>query len=182
MNCTKPLKGLVKYIECGNELDRRRSRSAATAAASTDWNPAYWPSFRGVIRGMIDGVKAVDPTIKCGVNVGIPMAYRALQMLWNGIIAERHGATVSAARRTCAGTSRRITGTRARATSSAAGRNNACVDVLQVLKDSFGVPIWLTEFGWSGSAGHAAVGRGLRDDGADPVQVDQGQVQHPVGS
>jgi hypothetical protein len=96
-------------------------------------------------------VKAVDPTIKCGVNVGIPMAYRALQMLWNGISPN--------------GTAMGISGAaplqwdyttyhwyHSSGKLECAGRNNACINVLQVLKDSFNVPIWLTEWGWSGSA------------------------------
>jgi hypothetical protein len=32
-----------------------------------------------------------------------------------------------------------------------AGRDRQCVNILQVLKDSFGIPIWLTEYGWSGA-------------------------------
>jgi hypothetical protein len=147
---TKPLVGLVKYIECGNELDTIGLKIGGDGSQTTDWNPAQWPSFRGVIRGMIDGVKAVDPTINCGVNVGIPMAYRALQMLWTGVTPN--------------GTAQGVGGAalvrwdfttyhwyKSSGKIECAGRNNMCVNILQVLKDSFNVPIWLTEFGWSGS-------------------------------
>ncbi|SAL33009.1 glycosyl hydrolase [Caballeronia humi] len=145
---TKPLAGLVKYIECGNELDTVGLKIAGDGSQTSDWNPAHWPSFRGVIRGMIDGVKAVDPKIDCGVNVGIPMGYRALQMLWTGVSPN--------------GTAQGVSGAapvrwdfttyhwyKSSGKIECAGRNNACVNILQVLKDSFNVPIWLTEFGWS---------------------------------
>ncbi|WP_232316615.1 hypothetical protein [Candidatus Burkholderia verschuerenii] len=74
VRCTTPLKGLVKYIECGNELDVP-IKIGGDGSSSADWSPTLWPPFRGVIRGMIAGVKAVDPNIQCGVNVGVPMAY-----------------------------------------------------------------------------------------------------------
>jgi hypothetical protein len=81
---TTVLKGLVKYIECGNELDVN-VRTSGNGSLTSDWDPTAWQSFRGVIHGMVDGVRAIDPTIMCGVGVGIPLAFRALEMLWNGI-------------------------------------------------------------------------------------------------
>ncbi|SAL38941.1 glycosyl hydrolase [Caballeronia humi] len=148
VDCTRPLKGLVQHIECGNELDVPVCISG-NGSSSAHWSPAYWPAFRGVIRGMIAGVKAIDPTIKCGVNVGIPMAYRALQMLWSGISPN--------------GSTNGVGGAplirwdfttyhwyKSSGNIQRAGPTGS-VDVLQVLKDSFGVPIWLTEWGWSGS-------------------------------
>lgn len=146
VRCTKPLKGLVKYIECGNELDVPL-KIGGDGSSSADWNPACWPSFRGVLRGMVDGVRSVDPSIQCGVNVGIPMAYRALQMLWNGISPDGSAQGVSGA------ASLRWDFTTYHWYESSGdiqcgGRYHACVDVLQVLKDSFNVPIWLTE--WAG--------------------------------
>ncbi|SAL34867.1 glycosyl hydrolase [Caballeronia humi] len=150
VNCTKPLKGLVKYIECGNELDVAL-KTGGDGSLSSDWNPACWPSFRGVLRGMIDGVKAIDPTIQCGVNVGIPMAYRALQMLWNGISPDGSAQGVAGAA-TLRWEFTSYHWYKSSGDIQCGGRNRACVDVLQVLKDSFNVPIWLTEWGWSGSA------------------------------
>ena len=145
---TTPLKGLVKYIECGNELDVP-VRTSGNGSNTTDYNPATWPSFRGVIRGMIDGVRAIDPTIKVGVNVGIPLAYRALQMLWSGISPNGTANGVGGAATirwdfTC------YHWYESSGDVLCTWRNNACYDVLQVLKDSFGVPIWLTEWGWAG--------------------------------
>jgi hypothetical protein len=149
VRCTKPLKGLVKYIECGNELDVPL-KIGGDGSSSADWDAACWPSFRGVLRGMVDGVRSVDPAIQCGVNVGIPMAYRALQMLWNGISPDGSAQGVSGA------ASLRWDFTTYHWYESSGdiqcgGRYHACVDVLQVLKDSFNVPIWLTEWGWAGA-------------------------------
>ncbi|SAL24085.1 glycosyl hydrolase [Caballeronia telluris] len=148
VDCTRPLKGLVNYIECGNELDVQL-KMHGDGSSSADWNPACWGSFRGVIRGMIDGVKAVDPSIQVGVNVGIPMAYRALQMLWNGISPNgtENGAGGASALRWDFTTYHWY---KSSYDIQRAGRT-ASIDVLQILKDSFGVPIWLTEWGWSGS-------------------------------
>ncbi|WP_323118477.1 glycosyl hydrolase [Burkholderia alba] len=140
------LKGLVSHIECGNELDAY-GLVTGLGPSPIDYNPAYWPAFRGAIRGMIDGVRAVDPTIKCGVNVGIPLAYGALQMLWNGIQPDG-----SATGRGGAAPVRwdvtmyhwyESSGNIVRA--GPAGNHN----VLQILADSFGVPIWLTEWGFN---------------------------------
>lgn len=145
-----PLKGLVQYIECGNELDVPL-QIAGNGSLPNDWSPSGWPAFRGVIRGMIDGVKAVDSTIQCGVNVGIPMAYGALQMLWNGVSPN--------------GTATGVSGAEvlqwdftsyhwylSSGDIQCGWNNNSCVNVLEVLKNSFGKPIWLTEWGWSGAS------------------------------
>jgi hypothetical protein len=149
VRCTTPLKGLVKYMECGNELDVP-IKIGGDGSLSADWSPSLWPSFRGVIRGMIAGVKAVDPNIQCGVNVGVPMAYRALQMLWNGISPNgtNDGVTDSASIRWDFTTYHWY---HSSGDIQCGGRYHACVDILQVLKDSFNVPIWLTEWGWSGA-------------------------------
>jgi hypothetical protein len=162
VHCATPLRGLVKYIECGNELDSIGLKIAGDGSHTSDWNPSQWPSFRGVTRGMIDGVKAVDSSIECGVNVGIPMAYRALQMLWDGITPDGTAQGVSGA------ASLRWDFTsyhwyHSSGDIECAGINNACVNVLQVLRDSFNVPIWLTEWGWNGQN--------------DTPQIAQGYVQ-----
>ncbi|WP_244851450.1 glycosyl hydrolase [Caballeronia sp. SL2Y3] len=145
---TKVLKGLVKYIECGNELDVN-ARSNGNGNLTSNWDPKAWGSFRGVIRGMVDGVRAIDPTIKVGVGVGIPLAFRALQMLWNGITPDGSANGVSGAATirwdfTC------YHWYESSGDVVCGWINNQCFDVLQSLKDAFGVPIWLTEWGWHG--------------------------------
>jgi hypothetical protein len=140
------LKGLVTHIECGNELDAY-GLVTGLGPSPADYNPAYWPAFRGAIRGMIDGVRSVDPTIRCGVDVGVPLAYGALQMLWNGIQPDgstsgRGGATPV-----------RWDVTMYHWYESSGDIEHAgpsgSLNVLRILADSFGVPIWLTEWGFN---------------------------------
>lgn len=62
--------GIVFY-ECGNELTRRDLTvidSTCAGNKASDFNNAYWPIMRGLMRGMIDGVKSVQSTAKCGIN------------------------------------------------------------------------------------------------------------------
>jgi hypothetical protein len=146
VSVTTPLKGLVKYIECGNELDAGGLVSTPPGDSFADFNPAYWPAYRGVIRGMIDGVKSVDPTIQCGIDVGVPLAYPALQMLWNGITPDGSSNGVSGA------TPVRWDVTMYHWYESSgdiqgAGANGN-INVLDILAQSFGLPIWLTEWGF----------------------------------
>jgi hypothetical protein len=160
VRCTKPLAGRVRYIECGNELDVSL-KTGGDGSNFYNWDAGQWPSFRGVIRGMIDGVKSVDSSINCGVNVGIPLAYGALQMLWNGITPNG-----TASGRSGASYLRWDFTTYHWYHSSGdiqcGWKDGACVDVLQILKDSFGKPIWLTEWGWTG-------GKDYGQDAADYV-------------
>lgn len=76
----------VTMYECGNELTRDRAiilddTNAGTKAA--DFNNTNWPLLRGVLRGMIDGVKSVQPSAKCGVNFCVN-DIGASDALWEG--------------------------------------------------------------------------------------------------
>lgn len=88
--CANKLRGLVTKIECGNELDAYNVdtslsfKIAGNGCFDSDWRQSYWPAYRGVHRGMIDGVRAASAGIECGVNIGVPMAYPCLQMLREG--------------------------------------------------------------------------------------------------
>ena len=119
VKCHEAAQGPRQYIECGNELDTVGLKISGDGSSRPTGIPLSGPSFRGVIRGMIDGVKAVDSDDQVRRERrhpdGVPRAADAMERH----LAERHSAG-SSAPRTCAGTSRRITGTRARATSSAA--------------------------------------------------------------
>ncbi|WP_118181109.1 glycosyl hydrolase [Paraburkholderia phosphatilytica] len=141
------LKGLVSYIECGNELDANGVESTGAGNSPADYNPAYWPAFRGVLRGMIDGVKSVDSTIKCGINVGIPLDYTALQMLWNGQTPNGSATPDSGA----TPLQWDITMFHWYETSGDIVRagSQGLTNVLQILQQSFNLPIWLTEWGYA---------------------------------
>lgn len=77
--------GVTTY-ECGNELTRDPAiilNSTTAGTSHNDFNNANWPIMRGVIRGMIDGVKSVQPTARCGVNFCVADV-AAADMLWDG--------------------------------------------------------------------------------------------------
>jgi hypothetical protein len=141
-----PLKGLITHIECGNELEANGLISNGAGNSPSNYNPAYWPAYRGVLRGMIDGVKSVDSTIKCGINVGVPLAYGALQMLWNGQTPN------GSATATAGATPLRWDVTMYHWYESSGDITRAgpqgLTNVLQILQQSFNLPIWLTEWGY----------------------------------
>ncbi|MFM0136262.1 hypothetical protein [Caballeronia grimmiae] len=76
----------VTMYECGNELTRRPQtvvNSASAGTSVTDFNNSSWPVMRGVMRGLIDGVKAVQPDAKCGINFCVA-DIGASDALWDG--------------------------------------------------------------------------------------------------
>ena len=140
-----PLKGLVSVIECGNELEANGMINGAGNSPS-EYNPAWWPAYRGVLRGMIDGVKSVDPTIKCGINVGVPMAYTALQMLWLGITPD--GSTTGQTGGTPLAWDITMYHWYESSGLITEAGPQGLINVLEILSSSFGLPIWLTEWGY----------------------------------
>jgi hypothetical protein len=142
------LNGLVDYIECGNELDVP-IKIGGNGSQPSDWSQTTWPSYRGVLRGMYDGVKSINTDIQVGVNIGIPMAYGALIMLWNG--TEPNGTTGKPKLRWD------FTAYHWYESSGdiehAGGPAN--VNIPQLLKDQFGVPTIFTEWGWQSNTGNA---------------------------
>jgi hypothetical protein len=77
--------GVVMY-ECGNELTRDGAIILDATNAGTkavDFNNTNWPLMRGVMRGMIDGVKSVQPAAKCGINFCVADV-GASDALWDG--------------------------------------------------------------------------------------------------
>ncbi|AWV05083.1 hypothetical protein DM992_38155 [Burkholderia sp. JP2-270] len=83
-NALKPY-GVTIY-ECGNELTRQNATILDFTNAGTkavDFNNQNWPIMRGVMRGMIDGVKAVQSSAKCGINFSAA-DIGAADALWDG--------------------------------------------------------------------------------------------------
>jgi hypothetical protein len=77
----------VTLYECGNELTRQNATVVNFSYAGTkasDFNNTNWPVMRGVMRGMIDGVKSVQPTAKCGINFCVA-DIGASDALWDGM-------------------------------------------------------------------------------------------------
>ncbi len=76
----------VTIYECGNELTRQDATVVDFTAAGSkvsDFNNTNWPIMRGVMRGMIDGVKSVQSSAKCGINFCVADV-GASDALWDG--------------------------------------------------------------------------------------------------
>jgi len=83
-NALKPY-GVTIY-ECGNELTRQDATVmdfTYAGSKASDFNNANWPVMRGVMRGMIDGVKSVQSSAKCGINFCVADV-GAADALWDG--------------------------------------------------------------------------------------------------
>jgi hypothetical protein len=90
-NALKPY-GVTLY-ECGNELTRDNAIIIDSTNAGTkalDFNNANWPVMRGAMRGMIDGVKSVQPSAKCGINFCVNDV-GAADALWDGMQPDGSG-------------------------------------------------------------------------------------------
>jgi hypothetical protein len=77
----------VTMYECGNELTRRTQTVLNSSCAGNnvgDFNNANWPAMRGVMRGLMDGVKSAQPTAKCGINFCVADT-GASDALWDGV-------------------------------------------------------------------------------------------------
>jgi hypothetical protein len=77
----------VTMYECGNELTRDPAiivNSTYAGTKNSDFNNVNWPIMRGAIRGMIDGIKSVQPSAKVGVNFCVADV-AASDMLWDGV-------------------------------------------------------------------------------------------------
>ncbi|SIT42967.1 conserved exported hypothetical protein [Paraburkholderia ribeironis] len=77
----------VTMYECGNELTRQNATVMNFTYAGTlamDFNNANWPAMRGVMRGLIDGVKSVQPSAKCAINFCVA-DIGASDALWEGM-------------------------------------------------------------------------------------------------
>lgn len=78
----------VTMYECGNELTRDPfiilpSHEADAGTKALDFNNDNWPIMRGFMRGLIDGVKSVQPSALCGINF-CKSDIGAADALWEG--------------------------------------------------------------------------------------------------
>jgi hypothetical protein len=76
----------VTMYECGNEITRAGDIILDASNAGTkavDFSNANWPIMRGVMRGMIQGVKSVQPSARCGINFCVA-DIGASDALWDG--------------------------------------------------------------------------------------------------
>lgn len=81
----------VDIYECGNELDRRSETYAGVQGDVTGtFKNDGWPPWRGVLRGMIDTIKAMQPAASVGIDFCCA-DFNAAQMFWDG--AQPDGST-----------------------------------------------------------------------------------------
>jgi hypothetical protein len=83
----------VTMYECGNEITRAGAIILDPSSAGTkavDFNNTNWPIMRGVMRGMIQGVKSVQPTASCGINFCVA-DIGASDALWDGMQPDGKG-------------------------------------------------------------------------------------------
>ncbi|WP_345815750.1 hypothetical protein AAGS40_15950 [Paraburkholderia sp. PREW-6R] len=77
----------VTMYECGNELTRQNGTVMDFSYAGElvmDFNNTNWPVVRGAMRGMMDGVKSVQPSAKCAINFSVADV-GAADALWEGM-------------------------------------------------------------------------------------------------
>jgi hypothetical protein len=83
----------VTMYECGNELTRQQQTVLNFTYAGTkavDFNNTNWPVMRGMMRGMIDGVKSAQSNAKCGINFCVA-DIGASDALWDGMQPDGSG-------------------------------------------------------------------------------------------
>lgn len=79
----------VTMYECGNELTRDGyiilpGEVGDAGTKAIDFDNTNWPLMRGVMRGLIDGVKSVQPSALCGINF-CRSDVGASDALWDGM-------------------------------------------------------------------------------------------------
>jgi hypothetical protein len=85
----------VTMYECGNELTRDPyiilpSHAADAGTKAIDFNNTNWPIMRGFMKGLIDGVKTVQPSAACGINF-CKSDIAAADALWDGMQPDGSG-------------------------------------------------------------------------------------------
>jgi hypothetical protein len=135
----KLLAGKVPYYELGGEFD---ALCNVTYDGSTidQYDQSAFILCRGALRGMIDGIKAVDTTtpIVCGATAG--WLHTAFSIaLWNG--QQPDGTTGHPTVRWD------VTMYHWYSDMGNITDCNGTTNILAVLQQSFGKPIWITEFG-----------------------------------
>lgn len=130
------LKGKVLLYECGNEIEVNFVSRGGNFR--TDYKATAYFAYRGLTRGMIDGVRAADPNAAVAVTAGW-LHYAALQMLADG--TDPHGGT-SGPRVNWDVTSWHWYSDMGDIT------NANGINVLDELTRRFQRPIWISEYGY----------------------------------
>ncbi|WP_244814688.1 glycosyl hydrolase [Caballeronia sp. Lep1P3] len=138
------------YYEVSNELGASMLTGNVDGVYPQHFDNAKFQKARGVIRGMIAGIKSVDTTGKIVIGGDTWLHYAFDQMLWNG--TQPDGST-GHPKVTWDITAWHWYSEQGDITHACGG--TGCHDVLGTLQ-AFGKPIWLTEFGVRPSYGSDA--------------------------
>lgn len=153
--CSNRFSSTVAVIECGNELDAWKVdqsgsfKIAGSGSHRTDWLQSYWGAYRGVQRGMIDGVRAASEGHLVAINIGVPMAFPCLQMLREG--SEPNGTITPSLSLDWDITSYHWYHSYGNIRAAGGPSDVPKIDVISVVAQ-LGKPIWLTEIGWNGGS------------------------------
>jgi len=136
----KTLAGLVKYYECGNEYEI--GIVSHDGVYANQYDNTRFQIFRGLIRGMIDGVKSVDAH-----NVVLPASgswlhFGFFDMLWNGTQPDGSSGHPPVRWDVTAWHWYSDMGD-----ITAANGASGAYNVLRELQKRYGQPIWITEYG-----------------------------------
>lgn len=133
--CASILKGRVPVYECGNELETQIVHGDGDTPQNYDRR--RWPAYRGLLRGMVEGVRHADPGAKVGLHAGW-LHFGALSLLWHGHSPEG-----------LRGEPLRWDVTMYHWYSDMGDiRDIKGIDVLDTLRNAFGQPVCITEFGF----------------------------------
>jgi hypothetical protein len=141
----KSLAGLVQYYEVGNEFENDAILQGAVGDKPSDYDNAKFMKARGSIRGMIEGIKRVDPAAKIVLCAFGWLHYGFSDMLFAGTQPDGSGGHPIPQWDITAwhwySEMHDITS----ATNDVTTENN--INVLKHLRDVYRKPIWITEFG-----------------------------------
>ena len=136
----RALKGLVTHYECGNELETFMVSNDGNSPA--DYNGTQFAIARGLIRGMFDGVKAIDASAHLLPAPAGWLHWGFYDMLWNGTAPD--GSSGYPLVRWDV-TPWHWYSDMGDITNASGG--SGTYNVLQMLQQRYGKPIWLTEYG-----------------------------------
>src|SRR5471030_773245 len=141
----RSLAGLVQYYEVGNEFENDAILQGATGDKPSDYDNAKFIKARGSIRGMIEGIKRVDPAAKIVLCAFSWLHYGFSDMLFAGTQPDGSGGHPTVQWDITAwhwySDMHDIT------SASTDNTTEKGIDVLQHLRDVYHKPIWITEFG-----------------------------------
>lgn len=136
------LKNYVPYYELPNEYASYSINGGADGNLPAHYNAALYKVSRGIFRGVIDGVKSVDPTARFIGPAETWLHTGFSDMLWNGTSPDNSSANTALQVRWDITTWHWYSNM---GNIEAAG--GPSMNVLQTLKDNYGKPIRINEYG-----------------------------------